>query len=64
MTKLFEQIHLMMPEVVIFDSAPILCDSVKCPIAKGNNFLYSYGDHISDESAKIIVSQLLNKIQF
>jgi len=38
------------PGVVLFDPAPILCDIPQdvCPAVRDGQYLYSYGDHISD----------------
>jgi peptidoglycan/LPS O-acetylase OafA/YrhL len=37
-------------KVMMFDPTPFFCDEAKdvCPMSRGGNFLYSYGDHISD----------------
>lgn len=49
------------PNLIIFDSLPLLCDVSKntCSITENNNFLYSYGDHISDYASSKIAKKLL-----
>jgi hypothetical protein len=49
------------PELVVFDPTPLLCDMAagRCDISEGRNFLYSYGDHISDYAGSKIARQLL-----
>ena len=44
------------PKLVIFDTSPFLCDTNNnlCGITEGNQFLYSYSNHISDFAAKKI----------
>lgn len=51
------------PKLVVFDSIPYLCDTARniCQISEGQQFLYSYGPHISDFSAKKM-GQALTKI--
>jgi peptidoglycan/LPS O-acetylase OafA/YrhL len=53
------------PGVVVFDTAPYLCDVKNnlCQITEGNSFLYSYSNHISDFAAKkmgIPITQLVD----
>jgi peptidoglycan/LPS O-acetylase OafA/YrhL len=49
------------PSIVVFDSASQLCDITadKCAVLEGDNFLYSYGDHISDFASSKIAKALL-----
>jgi peptidoglycan/LPS O-acetylase OafA/YrhL len=44
------------PHLVVFDTSPYLCDVKNnlCSITEGNQFLYSYSNHISDYAAKKI----------
>jgi hypothetical protein len=44
------------PHLVVFDTTPYLCDVKNnlCSITEGNQFLYSYSNHISDYAAKKI----------
>jgi hypothetical protein len=52
------------PDVLVFDPTPLLCDipANKCTITEGRNFLYSYGDHISDYASSKIARQLLGEM--
>ncbi len=49
------------PNVVLFDTAPYLCDIKNniCTYFEGKQFLYSYGNHISDYANSKIAKQLL-----
>jgi peptidoglycan/LPS O-acetylase OafA/YrhL len=49
------------PDLLVFDPLPLLCDvSLNlCTTTENHNFLYSYGDHISDYSSSKIAKQLL-----
>jgi peptidoglycan/LPS O-acetylase OafA/YrhL len=49
------------PELVVYDPTPLLCDMATgvCGISEGRNFLYSYGDHISDYAGSKIARELL-----
>jgi hypothetical protein len=40
------------PRLLVFDLAPVLCDVAQdqCAISRHGQFLYSYGDHLSDIS--------------
>lgn len=40
------------PRLLVFDLAPVLCDVAqdRCAISRNGQFLYSYGDHLSDVS--------------
>jgi peptidoglycan/LPS O-acetylase OafA/YrhL len=44
------------PHLVVFDTSPFLCDVKNnlCSITEGDQFLYSYSNHISDYAAKKI----------
>jgi SGNH domain (fused to AT3 domains) len=50
---------------LIFDPAPLLCDlsSNNCTYYEARQFLYSYGDHISDYANSKIAKQLLPLIR-
>jgi peptidoglycan/LPS O-acetylase OafA/YrhL len=52
------------PDVLVFDPTPLLCDipANVCTITEGRNFLYSYGDHISDYASSKIARQLLGEM--
>ena len=53
------------PSLVVFDPLPELCDIPNniCTYAEGGNFLYSYGDHISDYAGSKIARELLPLIR-
>ncbi len=62
--EFLKKLKLNNPELVVFDPALDLCDleNNKCEIAEGKNFLYSYGDHISDYASSKIAKHLLPMI--
>jgi peptidoglycan/LPS O-acetylase OafA/YrhL len=49
------------PKLQIIDPTPLLCDipNDTCSVLEGNNFLYSYGDHISDFASSKVAKKLL-----
>lgn len=53
------------PELLVFDPVPLLCDlsSNNCTYYEARQFLYSYGDHISDYANSKIAKQLLPLIR-
>jgi hypothetical protein len=53
-----------LPEILVYDPVPLLCDAKTdlCPMAIHGQFLYSYGDHISDVANSIIAKDMLEKI--
>ena len=53
------------PSLLIYDPLPVLCDTANdvCTISKNGQFLYSYGDHISDVGGRLIAHQLLPLIE-
>jgi hypothetical protein len=52
------------PNLYVYDPNPLLCDiqNNKCEISKDGQFLYSYGDHLSDYANSLIAKDLLPKI--
>ena len=52
-------------DVVVFDIASFLCDVAKdnCTYHEGRQFLYSYGNHISDVASSKIAKKILLKLQ-
>lgn len=52
------------PNLHIYDPAPLLCDIAKdeCKIVRDGQFLYSYGDHISDVANSFIAKDLLRQL--
>ena len=50
------ELQKLHPKLLIFDTSPYLCDTKNnlCSITEGNQFLYSYSNHISDYAAKKI----------
>lgn len=49
------------PALAVYDPMPLLCDvpGNTCTITRDGNFLYSYGDHISDYASSMIARDLL-----
>lgn len=55
-----ERLKQAHPALLIFDPTPYLCDIPNnvCAIAQDGNFLYSYGDHISDYANTLLAHKL------
>jgi len=53
------------PQVMVYNPVPLLCDSATdlCPMARQGQFLYSYGDHLSDVANSLIARDLLPRIR-
>ncbi len=49
------------PELVLYDPAPLLCDAAddRCPMTRDGKFLYSYGDHLSDQANTLLARELV-----
>lgn len=62
--EFLKRLKLNNPELIIYDPTSDLCDikNNKCEITEGKNFLYSYGDHISDYGSSKIAKNLLPMI--
>ena len=56
-----EKLKLANPSLQVFDPAPLLCDiqADLCGVAHERQFLYSYGDHISDYASSRIARAIL-----
>jgi peptidoglycan/LPS O-acetylase OafA/YrhL len=54
-----------LPDILVYNPVPLLCNSQTdlCPMSIHGQFLYSYGDHISDTASSIIAKDLLMKIK-
>lgn len=52
------------PKLYVYDPISLVCDipNNRCEIAKDGQFLYSYGDHLSDYANSMIAKDLLPKI--
>lgn len=59
--SLVEKLQIANPGLQVFDPLPLLCDIPKnlCTVAYQRQFLYSYGDHISDFSSSRIARELM-----
>lgn len=59
--QMVDRLKARFPSVVVYDPTPVLCDKKanKCSMWHGRDFLYSYGDHISDVANGLIAQQLL-----
>ncbi len=57
----FEDVAKAKPSMVLFDTTPLLCDAAAdlCTYHEGRQFLYSYGNHISDFASSKMANQLL-----
>jgi hypothetical protein len=53
------------PGLVVYDPSHALCDYERgiCPMVVNRNYLYSYGNHISDSGAALIAKQLLPLVE-
>ena len=49
------------PGLIVYDPTPLLCDPATnlCPMIRDRHFLYSYGDHLSDDANSLIARDLL-----
>jgi hypothetical protein len=58
-----EKLKLANPSLQVFDPLPLLCDipANLCGVAHERQFLYSYGDHISDYASSRIARAILAK---
>lgn len=56
-----EKLKKRHPDLVVFDPAPVLCDIRRnaCSMVLDGNYLYSYGDHMSDYASGLVASRLL-----
>lgn len=61
--SLVEKLQIANPALQVFDPLPLLCDVPKnlCTVAYQRQFLYSYGDHISDFSSSRIAQELMRR---
>jgi hypothetical protein len=52
------------PDMLIFDQAPLLCDVDLdlCLVTRDGNYLYSYGDHISDFANSMLGQALIRSL--
>jgi hypothetical protein len=52
------------PSLIVYDPTSLVCDVAnnQCGISKDGQFLYSYGDHLSDYGNSMIAKDLLPKI--
>jgi SGNH domain (fused to AT3 domains) len=63
--EFFQQLAAAHPNVQVFDTVPELCDSALgvCNYFEGRQFLYSYGNHISDFASSKIAKHLWPVLQ-
>jgi len=49
------------PTLAVYDPSPVLCDTQadRCSMTRQGQFLYSYGDHLSDTANSMIAQDLL-----
>ena len=59
--QMVDRLKSRFPEMLVFDPTPLLCDenAGQCSMWRGRDFLYSYGDHISDVANGLIASHVL-----
>lgn len=56
--RLLQQRH---PGLVVYDPTPLLCDEPNnvCTVTRNGQFLYSYGDHLSDVANSMLAKDML-----
>ncbi|MGA7777381.1 MAG: acyltransferase family protein [Paraburkholderia sp.] len=54
--EMIAKLQALHPKLLVLDPAPLLCDETHgtCPISQNGNFLYSYGDHVSDYASEML----------
>lgn len=59
-----EELKRQNPNLIVYDPTPLLCDVANntCSVTKGEAFLYSYSNHISDYSNSMIARDMLPTI--
>ena len=52
------------PALQVYDPTPLLCDATidACPMTHGDKFLYSYGDHLSDQANSVLAQDMLVRL--
>ncbi len=60
-----QELQRINPRLIVFNPLPLLCDvsGDRCTYHEGRNFLYSYGDHLSDYANSKIAKKLLLILQ-
>ncbi|RKP43271.1 acyltransferase family protein [Trinickia fusca] len=58
---IIDQLEKRHPDLVVYDPTPVLCDIHRnvCPMVMNRNYLYSYGDHMSDYANGLVAEQFL-----
>ena len=53
------------PQVLVYNPVPLLCDEASdlCPMSRNGQFLYSYGDHLSDHASSLVARDLLARLR-
>jgi len=59
-----EELKRQHPNLTVYDPTPLLCDIPRntCTIKRGDTFLYSYSNHISDFANSMIARDMLKNI--
>lgn len=59
-----EELKRQNPNLIVYDPTPLLCDVANntCSVTKGEAFLYSYSNHISDYANSMIARDMLPSI--
>lgn len=59
-----ERLKQAHPMLQVFDQAPYLCEvrNNVCSVTQERNFLYSYGDHISDYASTLLANKLIQQL--
>ncbi|RBB36790.1 acyltransferase [Burkholderia reimsis] len=60
-TALVDELKRRHPALLVYDPASALCDSRRdtCPMTRERQYLYSYGDHLSDYGNELVAKQFL-----
>jgi hypothetical protein len=63
--QFIRELQRINPKLMVFNPLPLLCDTANnvCTYFEDRNFLYGYGDHISDYANSKIAKQLLPLIR-
>ena len=53
------------PGVLVYNPVPLLCDEATdlCPMSRQGQYLYSYGDHLSDHASSLVARDLLARLR-
>jgi peptidoglycan/LPS O-acetylase OafA/YrhL len=60
-----DELKLRHPGLHVYDPTPLMCDfsGNVCQMTNQDRFLYSYGDHISDQASSMMARELLRQVR-